>query len=191
VGDIVRARVNARVPGEAGAGTYDLQLAANGSNALTFADVAVQDISRSTDLPPIAHPMNARLGDSVELLGYELDAPSPLKPNDPAKLKLFWRALKPMDTSYKVFTHLLGADNQVRGQQDKLPLDGARPTTSWAVGEIFTDAYEFNVAADAPAGMYRIEIGMYNPDDLTRLPAFDADGSPLGDRILFGELRVQ
>ena len=107
------------------------------------------------------------------------------------KLKLYWRALKTLDTSYKVFTHLLGADNRVHGQQDKFPLDGERPTTSWATGEIFTDTYEFNVAADAPAGTYHIEIGMYNPDDFTRLPAYDANGNSSGDRILFGELRVQ
>ncbi|TAH49262.1 MAG: hypothetical protein EYC68_19240 [Chloroflexota bacterium] len=192
-GEIVQARVNARVPGDANAGTYDLQLARDDSsaNTMTFANVIVEAIARSTDLPTIENPLNARLGDSVEFLGYDIASAPTLKPNDSVKLRLYWRALKPMDTSYKVFAHLLGSDNQVRGQQDNFPLDGARPTTSWAAGEIFTDTYEFNVAPDAPSGTYQIEIGMYNPDDSTRLSVLDANGNPIGDRILFGELRVQ
>ncbi len=189
-GDIVQARVKARVSGDANAGMYDLRLVSDQST-LTLADIRVDEIARSTDLPAIAKPLRARLGDSLEFLGYEVDAASPLKVNDPIRLKLYWRALKPMDISYKVFTHLLGADNKVRGQQDKFPLDGARPTTSWAAGEIFTDAYEFRVDENTPNGTYQIEIGMYNPSDLTRLPTFDANDNALGDRILFGELRVQ
>ncbi len=199
-GDIVQARVAPLVPGDAGAGTYSLDVALDGyapqtgllpARTVALGDVAVDALVRSTDLPPIAHPLNARLGDGVEFLGYDLSAAQPLKPGDPVKLTLYWRALKPMDTSYKVFTHLLSADEQVKGQQDKQPLDGARPTTSWAPGEVFSDVYEFQVAEDAPPGIYVLEIGMYNPADQVRLPVFDANGAPRGDRVLFGELRVE
>ena len=79
----------------------------------------------------------------------------------------------------------------MRGQQDKFPLDGARPTSSWAPGEVFTDSYEITVDPNAPSGNYQIEIGMYNPDTSTRLPTFDANGTSTGDRILFGDLRVR
>jgi Dolichyl-phosphate-mannose-protein mannosyltransferase len=191
-GEIVQAQVQVRVPGETNAGAHDLQVSLdNTGGALTIATVNVENIARSNDLPPITKPMNARLGDSIEFLGYDLDSRPTLNPKDTVKLKLYWRALKPIDTSYKVFTHLLGEDNQVRGQQDKFPLDGARPTSSWAPGEIFTDSYAINVDPNAPSGSYQIEIGMYNPDTSTRLPTFDANGASTGDRILFGELRVR
>jgi len=198
-GDIAQVNLGAHVPGEADAGTYALRLSLDGlepqtilpsGNDLAFADAQVQALPRSTEMPAISQPLNARLSDSIEFLGYDLNAPQPLKPGDPIKLKLYWRALKPVDTSYKVFTHLINPQNEIFGQEDQEPLNGARPTTSWAPGEIFSDAYEFHVAPNASAGTYQIEIGMYNPTDLKRLPTFDANGSPTGDRIVFGELRI-
>ncbi len=198
-GDIVQANIGARVPGDANAGAYDLKLSLaeyaphtllNFGNAWNLATVDVQALARSTNMPAIQNSVNARLGDKVEFLGYALDAPDALKPGDTVKLKLYWRALQPMDTSYKVFTHLINAQNEIFGQQDKEPLDGARPTTGWAAGEIFSDSYEFQVAPNAGPGTYQIEIGMYHPTDFTRLPTFDANGAPLGDRIVFGELRI-
>lgn len=199
VGDIVQANVGARVPGDANAGAYELKLALddyapqtflNFANELNLATVAVQALTRSTNMPAIQNTVNARLGEQVEFLGYDLDAPENLKPGDTVQMILYWRALQPMDTPYKVFTHLINAQNEIFGQQDKEPLDGARPTTSWAAGEIFTDRYEFQVAPNVTPGKYQIEIGMYHPTDFTRLPTFDVNGNALGDRILFGELRV-
>ncbi len=198
-GDLAQVQLGARVPGDANAGEYELHLALEGltpaglppTNDVAFGRVNVESLARSTDLPLIANPMNARLGDSIEFLGYALDAKQPLTGGDRVKLTLYWRALKTMDTSYTVFTHLLNRDNKIYGQQDRLPLAGARPTTSWAPGEIFVDEYEFDVAPDAPAGTYQIEIGMYNSADAKRLSVFDANGNPIGDRILFPELRVQ
>lgn len=200
VGDIVQANIGARVPGDANAGAYDLKLSLgeyvpqtllNFGNGLHLASVDVQALARSTNMPAIRNNVNARLGDKVEFLGYALDAPDALKPGDTVKLKLYWRALQPMDTSYKVFTHLISTQNEIFGQQDKEPLDGARPTTGWAAGEIFSDSYEFQIAPNAGPGTYQIEIGMYHPTAFTRLPTFDANGAPLGDRIVFGELRIQ
>ena len=50
------------------------------------------------------------------------------------------------------------------------------------------DAYEVALEQDAPAGTYRIEVGMYDPRDMTRLPMIDAQGRPLpGDRFLLPE----
>lgn len=198
-GDIVQARVQARVPVGADSGEYGLQLALDNlkpqttlpANAYTFGSVQVDSFARSTDLPPIAHPLSARFGNGIEFLGYGLDAPDPLKPRDPIRLTLYWRALEPMDTSYKVFAHLIDGTQTIYGQRDQLPLDGARPTTSWRPGEIFTDGYEFNVAPDAPPGQYQLEIGFYREPDFVRLPVTDANGSPIGDHLLFEDLRIE
>lgn len=199
-GDIVQINTGVAAPGDAGAGTYTLRLTLDGfapqtpfawNNALTFGEATVDALTRSTDLPSIAHSFSARLGDKVEFLGYDLHAPKQLEPGARVKLVLYWRALKTMDTSYKVFTHLINSENRIFGQQDQEPRGGARPTTSWAPGEVFADAYEFEVASDAAPGMYQIEIGMYEPTTFTRLPTFDAHGNSTGDRILFGELRVE
>jgi hypothetical protein len=93
-----------------------------------------------------------------------------------------------METRYSVFVHLLDEAGQVRGQRDRIPAAGAAPTTGWIAGQIVVDAYEVPLARDAPGGTYRIEVGMYNAQDMTRLQMVDGQGKPLpGDRFLLPE----
>jgi hypothetical protein len=97
---------------------------------------------------------------------------------------LYWQGVKPTPISYRVFTHLIDADNQIFGQHDKVPLDGARPTTSWVEGEVLVDSYEIQLKPETPAGTYRLEVGLYDPATFARLPVSDVQGRPLGDRVL-------
>lgn len=199
-GDIVQARVELRVPGDANAGEYDLRLALDGyvaqqgwlaPSVLTIGTTRVAPIERSTALPAMSTRVNARLGDQVELLGYDLNAPQPLQPNDTLTLTLYWRALKTMETSYTVFAHLIDRANNIFGQNDSIPVQAARPTTSWAPGEVLVDTHRFQVAPEAAPGRYQIEVGLYNAVTLTRLPTFDSNGNSTGDRILLQALDVK
>lgn len=193
-GEIVQTNVELRVPVEARAGSYDLSLAIDGYSpqagwmphaALAFGSTQVASVARATALPAMSTRLAARLGDQVELLGYDLRAPQPLEPNDDVTVTLYWRALKPMDTSYKVFTHLINSANEIFGQNDSLPVQDTRPTTSWAPGEVLTDVHRFQVAPNAPPGRYQVEVGLYDPVSGARLPVFDSSGHATGDRILF------
>jgi mannosyltransferase len=199
-GDMVQTSVLLRVPGDASGGTLTLSLALDGEaapgfllprEAVEIGDAHVESITRAISPMGIAHPMNVRLGEAVEFLGYDLRAPQPLRAGDSVSLTLFWRARKTMDTSYTVFIHLLDARSQIRGQNDSLPMNGTRETTSWSPGEEIADAHSFVVNADAAPGTYAIEIGMYNAADGTRLPVFDSTSRAAGDRVLLGELTVQ
>jgi len=90
-----------------------------------------------------------------------------------------------MDTSYKVFSHLLDSEGCIWGQRDSVPRKGNYPTTGWLPGEVIVDKYEIPVQSDAPSGEYRIEIGMYDLETMARLPAFDGEGRRLAeDRVL-------
>ena len=51
------------------------------------------------------------------------------------------------------------------------------------------DEYEIVVRADAPPGPHVIEVGMYEPGNLVRLPVFDPTGTA-GDQILLGEIQI-
>lgn len=199
-GDIVQARVELRLPGDANAGEYELRLALDGYTAqdgwlapsvLTIGTTRVAPIERSTVLPAMSTRVNARLGDQVELLGYDLNAPQPLQPNDTLTLTLYWRALKTIDTSYTVFAHLIDSANKIFGQSDSIPVQAARPTTSWAPGEVLIDTHRFQVAPQAVPGLYQIRVGLYDAVTLKRLPTFDSNGTATGDRILLQELNVK
>ena len=139
------------------------------------------------DLPEaVQHPLDLRLGagGEVTLLGYDLPQ-TEVAPGGVVTLTLYWRCEAPLPASYTVFTHLLDPGGQVRGQVDSPPQGGAAPTTSWLVGEVIVDEYHIPFDGDAPAGVYHIEVGMYDPATVIRLPVFAADGSRLpDDRVL-------
>ncbi|MBN1641131.1 MAG: hypothetical protein JXA09_07835, partial [Anaerolineae bacterium] len=66
---------------------------------------------------------------------------------------------------------------------------GNYPTTIWLPGEFVVDVYPIAVHADAPPGAYVIEVGMYDPADVGRLPVRDPSGAA-GDRVLLGAIEV-
>jgi hypothetical protein len=94
-----------------------------------------------------------------------------------------------MDASYTVFTHLLDERTQIRGQQDNPPVGGRYPTTLWVPGEVIVDEYAIVVQPDAPPGSYVVEVGLYDPATMQRLPVLDPTGA-VGDRILLGNVGV-
>ncbi len=156
----------------------------------TLATVAIRGRPIRFQRPEgIGHPLEAGLGEGVGLVGYDLSAES-VHPGDTLELTLFWQALGPVGGNYKVFTHLLGEDNRIWGQRDSLPGGGAFPTSGWLEGEYLIDTYRIPIRPDAPAGEYIIEIGMYEESSGARLPAFDAGGKLIGEKILLGKVRV-
>jgi hypothetical protein len=156
--------------------------------SFAISDLSIEGRERHFTVPEIRFPLKANIGHRVALLGYDvsteldevLDRTS-VESGGVLHLTLYWQALARMGTNYTVFTHLLDAEGRIRGQQDSVPCSGACPTTSWLEGEIIADEYEIAVHPDAPAGEYQIEVGMYDPETMGRLPTFDEAGSPLHD----------
>jgi mannosyltransferase len=143
----------------------------------------------------IAHPRDLRLGETIRFLGYDLKR-SAVAPGEMIELTLYWQTSVPVETRYKVFTHLLGdvynpaSGNFLWGQQDNEPVNDQAPTTSWAPEVVIVDDYAIPVAADAPPGLYQLEIGMYGLLDGRRLPVFE-DGERVGDHIFLQTIEVQ
>ena len=158
---------------------------------------AVGSLSLSLYLTPLAFPdqmtpVNANLGDKVELAGYRLttDVASPQSgilttaPNTALRLTLYWRVLAPMEVSYTVFTHLLDANGQLWAQKDTPPVRGSYPTTEWRGGETIVDKYDIVIPPDAPAGQYELEVGLYEATTGQRLPLLDETGQRQDERVL-------
>jgi hypothetical protein len=142
-----------------------------------------------TDLM-VSNPMIATLSERVRFLGYDLGSDQ-VQAGEPLQFTLYWQALNPMNVSYSVFTHLLGPANEIVGQKDGVPQDGAYPTTLWQPGEVVVDTYSFVVNADVPPGEYPLEVGMYRVEDGTRLPVTGENGQPVPqDRLLLGPITV-
>ena len=145
--------------------------------------------------PTIQQPVGVTLGESIRLVSYQLDR-SQIAPGQTLQLTLHWQASAPVAARYKVFTHLIGAQNPstqspVWAQRDGEPAGGSRPTSSWQAGETIDDRYGLQLPPNTPPGAYAIEVGMYDPVTSVRVPVFDEKGNRVADdRVLLGSIQV-
>lgn len=151
------------------------------ADGLAFGDVTITSLS---DERP--NPVNIEFLDNISLVGYRYSHRQ-LKPGDRFVVELYWQARGPIARNYTVFVHLLDEGERTFGGEDRPP---APPTSAWQPGEIVTVRHTLTVAADAPPGLYQVEIGLYTPEDLRRLPLVEASGAEGADRLLFRHVRV-
>ena len=157
--------------------------------SVDLATLKVVGWERNFALPSPDRPLEARLGETVRLLGYDLEGDR-VRSSEEIGLTLYWQALAPADRPYKVFTHLIDEENTIWGQHDSQPMGGTYPPNLWVAGEVVADSHRLLVAADARAGIYRLVVGMYYEPTGERLPVY-IDGERVEqDRILFGEIEV-
>ncbi len=149
--------------------------------ALELGAVAVTAPARAFELPVPAAADPAQFGDLAILAGYEVGA-APVRPGEELSLALYWRAEGTTATGYTVFVHLVGPDGEIVAQRDQPPAAGSRPTTGWLPGEIIADDYSLTVPAGAPAGLYRLRLGIYDPATGERLPV-GGTNTPAGDHL--------
>lgn len=184
----VRQIQDLRVPPEA-AGTLLVETTARvvGQTAGPAREIArvTANPSVHTFTPPApSHPIGARFGGVGTLVGS--DFPDHVQPGRPVRVVLYWRAGAATTTAETVFVHLLDAANHVVGQRDEPPLHGTRPTTGWVAGEYLTDPHDLLVDPRAKAGIYQIEVGMYDPRTGVRVSTETSD-----NRIIVGSLQVE
>jgi mannosyltransferase len=131
------------------------------------------------------HPYLADFADQIQLLGYDLDSVR-AEPGQILHLALYWQALGEMERDYLVFTHLLGDDERIYGQHDRIAGNDAYPTSYWKEGTIVRNKYEILVSSDTPPGLYAIEVGLYTTyQGIQRLPRKSG-----GDRVLLAQIEV-
>jgi hypothetical protein len=180
--EVVRQQWPALLPSQAPAGRYDLVLVlttGEGDAAIEVPLGAVEMAARPHwfDLPAPQFPSSAILGspESVRLLGYDI-APPTARAGDTLNITLHWQALQEMDTSYKIFIHVLDAQGAIRAQKDSLPLEGQAVTTSWVPGEGLADRYQITLPPDIAPGRYTLHVGLYDAISGQRLPVAGGGG---------------
>jgi hypothetical protein len=135
------------------------------------------DLSAAVEVGPFI------FDEQIRLVGYGLARDS-ARPGDYFRLMIYWKATTEVTADYRVFVHLLDEEGKVLAQSDGVPANGIYPTWAWVPSEIIEDEHLIPLDKDVPPGEYRLAIGLYEPDTLIRLGATDAEGVPLGDRIL-------
>jgi hypothetical protein len=151
-------------------GLYDPSTGEGPGEPITLQDIQVlpADPIRPGQVPNLLH---FRLGDGIELLGYELvKQPTP-------SLTLYWRTANPLEQDYTVFRHVVDAAGGLIDQRDGPPLLGLYPTSHWWPDQIVVDAVELpKLPVDG-----QILVGLYDLLSMQRLPVYDSEGRRLPD----------
>ncbi len=143
---------------------------------------------RIEGLPLAADAIN--FDNQIALESLQIETPM-ASPGQTVIVTAIWRGLKPMESDYTVFIHLLGPDGIVHGQVDMWPVQGTLPTTQWPINEPIADRFEVRVPDDAPPGEYKVEAGWYLLATLDRLSVLDANGVAIDDRFLLSGLMIK
>jgi hypothetical protein len=110
-----------------------------------------------------------KLDRGLQLLAFDVSS-STIRPGDPLAVTLYWKAQVPVPINYQVYVHLIGPDDQLVAQSDKLnPADF--PTSRWPLDKYVRDEHNL-VFQSAPApGLYRLVVGLWNSGTGERLQA--------------------
>lgn len=135
---------------------------------------------RQTTMSPRAAWAN--FGNQMALAGYRLAPPE--KAGQPIAVDLWWLALQEPAANYKVFLHLEDPSGRRWAQRDAQPVFDMAPTTRWAENELVWDHHTLHMQAGAPAGEYRVFVGIYEVDTVLNLDILDEMRNPQGQRLL-------
>jgi hypothetical protein len=145
----------------------------------------------------IPHHLEARLGEGIELLGYDAQRSRPVAGGDPVSLgaaartldvTLYWRTATPVKDDLTVFVQLLDPAGRLVTQHDGQPLYGYLPTSSWSPGDLIPDRHRLPLPEELSPGRYRLIAGMYALETLERLPVRTAQGA--ADYVLLTEIEM-
>jgi hypothetical protein len=190
-GSVVPLVYTRHAPEEAGSFTLDLSMATSSPARCGW----LAPPSPGCRLPPVmlagqAAVEGSRNFDHQLLLNrMTLDTPA-ASPGGQVRVTLEWQGLRRMADDYTVFVHLLGPDGRVHGQVDAWPVSGTQATSRWEPGQPIHDPYTVAVPADAPAGPYQVEVGLYLLATGERLPVLNEAGEVIDDRVLLPGLTI-
>jgi hypothetical protein len=180
--EVVRSAYALQVNPFLDAGTYTLTLTlADGygravGNPAPLGSLQVEALPRVFVAPQPSHPLHVVWGDAILLQGYDLQRSA-----ESLELTLYWQAQRRMDTSYKVFVHLVDvATGAIVVQDDAVPRHWTYPTICWERGEVVEDTILLSLSG-VPPGRYRLVLGLYDQGTAERLPAYSADGERYPD----------
>ncbi len=103
------------------------------------------------------------------------------------QMTTYWRVLTAESSPLAIFCHVLDDANQVRAGWDGLYVS----PESWEAGDTFVHQHTLVLPADLLPGSYRIEVGVYSPVTLVRLPLYTGDTTAPYDRALLAPLHVE
>lgn len=135
--------------------------------------------------PPMERGVEARFGNDLRLLGYDLSVDA-----DALDVILHWRALRRMERSYKFFVHLYDVESgDIVAQRDVVPYDWQYPTVWWEANEVVSDRVHVPLDQVLP-GTYQLAVGVYDAQTEDRLGIHGEGLSVTSGALILQEVTV-
>ncbi|HEX6764093.1 MAG TPA: hypothetical protein VF103_01420, partial [Polyangiaceae bacterium] len=140
--------------------------------------------------PRPTHPVDANLGDQLDILGWDvtdLDGrpEKDVVPRRRYRFVIYFRVVARISGTWETFVHIDGFQRRFNG--DHKTLDGRYPFALWQVGDIIADSHEIELEPNFTAGTYQVYFGLYSGS--RRLPV--KRGAHHEDRVQGGPLVVR
>ena len=118
-------------------------------------------VAAGRPLPEGANRVDIPMGDGVTLEGY---AVRPAEGEEPGLwVTLYWRCRANEPADYFVYVRAVTADDTIVARSDSPPVMGFYPTSRWQVGQLVADEQVLLRPPETSPGVYRLEVGMYDP----------------------------
>jgi hypothetical protein len=157
------------------------------ANAFKARDTWFDDVRLvwyGAEQPTISRPINATLGEELQLVYVNTVDSSQVGQILP--VELVWTPLQRPSSDYNLFLQLLAADGTPVAQHDGPPNGGYASTSTWTPGEEIPDRHGLVLPADLTAAEYQLIAGLYDPVTGRRLHV--DQGS---DFVELGSIRVE
>ncbi len=138
-------------------------------------------------LPETASRVDIAMGTGVTLEGYEVHVIDDGRPG--VWVTLYWRAHSSELPDTYVYVRAVDGSDQIVARADSPPAMGFYPTSRWRAGQLVADVQELIRPEETTAGTYRLEVGMYDPQNWAVLePATGERGA--GGGAILGEVNL-
>jgi len=135
---------------------------------------------------PPAHPINAQIGPSLRVAGYDLASPT-VRRGDSAELVTHFELAGKLDPAWHLFFHLDGPAGF--RNLDHVPVEGVYPMERWRPGQHIRDRMNIAFTPNMPAGTYTVYVGLFKGSQ--RQPVTPASASDGRDRLRVASIVVQ
>ncbi len=115
------------------------------------------------DRPPknIDHPLDAKFGDKVILLGYDLDK-TQVRRGEMFKITWYWQCIGAPGRGWRVFTHLFDANGKSKMNRDKIgPIRIHYQPEHWRAGLVIRDVQEILVPLVWASKILELRVGLW------------------------------
>ena len=142
-------------------------------------------------VPPVAEPLEVRLGRDLELAGISLDG-NTVGRGGVLRVDMAWRLRLRAEADYRTFVHLSPASepHQPLAVSDHRHPGLDYPFTRWEPGRYILDSHELIIPSWVPTVPLELRVGVYDPATGERLGKAEAGYGPFPDLIDLGTVWV-